>query len=130
MKCDLVKEHLMVVMVNCIILKYSMIEKRFIVFKREEFGWVFRSMMKQIGYINDIDLKLSSLDEYKLIGLWPQIMERIHIIDVNIEDFLMQEPIQTHLDAYLFNQTKFSSPEPLESGVKVAEKPLGIDWFK
>jgi hypothetical protein len=101
-----------------------------IVFKREEFGWVFRSMMKQIGYINDIDLKLSSLDEYKLIGLWPQIMERIHIIDVNIEDFLMQEPIQTHLDAYLFNQTKFSSPEPLESGVKVAEKPLGIDWFK
>jgi hypothetical protein len=101
-----------------------------IVFKREEFEWAFRSMMKQIGYINDIDLKLSSLDEYKLIGLWPQIMERIHIIDVNIGDFLIREPVQTHLDAFVFNQTKSKSSELLKSGVKVAEKPLGIDWFK
>jgi hypothetical protein len=101
-----------------------------IVFNREEFGWAFRSMMKQIGYINDIHLKLSSLDGYKLIGLWPQIMERIHIIDVNVEDFLMQEPVQTHLDAFLYNQTKSSTPELLKSEVKVTEKPLGINWYK
>jgi hypothetical protein len=101
-----------------------------IVFNREEFGWAFRSMMKQIEYINDINLKLNSADEYKLMGLWPKIMERIHIIDVNIEDFLMQEPVQTHLDAFLYNQTKSKSSELLKSGVKVAEKSLGIDWFK
>ncbi len=101
-----------------------------IVFNREEFGWAFKSMMTQIGYINDIHLKLNSADEYKLMGLWPKIMERIHIINVNMEDFLMQEPVQTHLDAFLYNQTKSKSSELLKPGVKVAEKPLGIDWFK
>ncbi len=101
-----------------------------IVFKREEFKWAFKSMMAQIGYINDINLKLSSRDEYKLLGLWPKIMERIHIIDVNMEDFLMQEPVQSYLDAFVFNQTKSSTPELLKSNIKVVEKPLGIDWFK
>jgi hypothetical protein len=57
-------------------------------------------------------------------------MSRVHIIDVNIDDFIVQDPLQGQLDAYLFNQTKSSSPELLKSGVKVAEKPLGVDWYK
>jgi hypothetical protein len=98
-----------------------------IVFKREEFGSAFRSMIDQI---EDIDLKFNRQDDYKLLGLWPQIMSRVHIIDVNIDDFFVQDPIQGQLDAYLFNQTKSSSPELLKSGVKVAGKPLGVDWYK
>ena len=57
-------------------------------------------------------------------------MERIHIIDVNNEDFLMQEPVQTHLDAFLYYQTKSTTLELLKSEVKIPEKPLGIDLFK
>ena len=31
-------------------------------------------MMKQIEFINDIDLTFNRQDDYKLLGLWPQIM--------------------------------------------------------
>jgi hypothetical protein len=40
-----------------------------IVFKREEFSSSFKSMMKQIEFINDIDLKFNRQDDYKLLGL-------------------------------------------------------------
>ena len=45
-----------------------------IVFKREEFASAFKSMMNQIEFINDIDLKFNRKDDYKLLGLWPQII--------------------------------------------------------
>jgi hypothetical protein len=101
-----------------------------IVFKREEFASAFKSMMNSIEYINDIDLKFNRQDDYKLLGLWPQIMSRVHIIDVNIDDFLVQDPLQSQLDAYLYPGTESLSPGLIESGIKLPEKPLGIDWFK
>ena len=73
-----------------------------IVFKREEFASAFKSMMDQIEFIEDINLKFNQKDDYKLLGLWPQIMGRVHIIDVNIDDFLIQKPIQSRLDAFLY----------------------------
>jgi hypothetical protein len=100
-----------------------------IVFKREEFASAFKSMMNSIDYIKDIDLKFNRQDDYKLLGLWPRIMSRIHIIDLSIDDFIFQEPIQSSLDAFLFNRTE-SSSGLIESGIKLPEKPLGIDWFK
>jgi len=101
-----------------------------IVFKREEFASAFRSMMDSMGYIDDIDLKFERQDDYKLLGLWPKIMSLVHIIDVNIDDFLLQEHIQSHLDAYLYYKTESVEDELIKSCVKVAEKPLGIDWYK
>ena len=71
-----------------------------IVFKREEFGSAFRSMIDQI---EDIDLKFNRQDEYKLPGLWPQIMGRVHII--NVDDFIVQDPLQGHyMLIYLIKQ--------------------------
>lgn len=101
-----------------------------IVFNREEFGSAVKSIMNQIDYITDIYLKLGIQDEYKLMGLWPKIMERVHIIDLNMEDFLIQDPVQSYLDAHLFNTSESISTELLESGNKVAEKLLEVDWFK
>ncbi len=86
--------------------------------------------MSSIDYINDIDLKFDRQDDYKLLGLWPQIMYRVHIIDVNIDDFLVLDSLQGSLDAYLFNKTESLSTEPTESGIKLEEKPLGVYWFK
>jgi len=78
-----------------------------IVFKRDEFASAFRSMMKQIEFIKDIDLKFNRQDDYKLLGLWPQIMGRVHIIDVNIESILTKEPLlQSYLDASIYNTVK------------------------
>jgi hypothetical protein len=101
-----------------------------IVFKREEFASAFKSMMNSIEFIEDINLKFNKQNDYKLLGLWPQIMGRVHIIDVNIDDFIVQDPLQGQLDAYLFNKTESVSTGLTESGIKLAEKPLGVDWFK
>ena len=101
-----------------------------IVFKREEFVSAFKSMMNQIDFINDIDLKFNRQDDYKLLGLWPKIMGRVHIIDVNIDDFLMRESSQGLLDAFLYPAPESLSTGLIESGIKLPEKPLGIDWYK
>jgi hypothetical protein len=101
-----------------------------IVFKREELASAFKSMMNSIEFIEDINLKFNRQDDYKLLGLWPQIMGRVHIIDVNIDDFIVQDPLQGQLDAYLFNKTESLSTGLIESGLKLPEKPLGIDWYK
>jgi hypothetical protein len=101
-----------------------------IVFKREEFASAFKSMMNQIEFIEDINLKFNRKDDYKLLGLWPQIMSRVHIIDVNIDDFLMHESSQGRLDAFLYNSAESSTPKLVESCIKLPEKPLGVDWFK
>ena len=77
-----------------------------IVFKREDFASAFKSMMNSIDFINDIDLKFDRQDDYKLLGLWPQIMYRVHIIDVNIDDFIIQDSLQSQLDVYLYNSSE------------------------
>ncbi len=101
-----------------------------IVFKREEFASAFKSMMNQIEFIEDINLKFNQKEDYKLLGLWPQIMGRVHIIDVNIDDFLMQESSQGRLNAFLYNTSESKSTELIKSGTKLPEKPLGVDWYK
>jgi len=101
-----------------------------IVFKRGEFASAFKSMMNSIEFINDIGLKFNRQDDYKLLGLWPQIMGRVHIIDVNIDDLLMHESSQGRLDAFLYPATESLSTGPIESGIKLPEKPLGVDWYK
>ena len=101
-----------------------------IVFKREEFASAFRSMMEQIEFIEDINLKFNRQDDYKLLGLWPQIMCRVHIIDVNIDDFIMKKSSQGLLDAFLYPAPESLSTGLIESGIKLPEKPLGVDWYK
>jgi hypothetical protein len=101
-----------------------------IVFKREDFASSFRSMMDQFEFIDDIDLKFNRKDDYKLLGLWPQILGRVNIIDVNIDDFLMRESSQGLLDAFLYPTNESLSADLIESGIKLPEKTLGVDWFK
>lgn len=101
-----------------------------IVFKREEFASAVRSVMDSIGFIEDINLKFNRQDDYKLLGLWPKIMSRIHIIDVNIDDFLVQDATQGLLDAFLYPAPESLSTGLSESGIKLPEKPLGVDWYK
>jgi hypothetical protein len=101
-----------------------------IVFKREEFTSSFRSMMDQIEFIEDINLKFEQKKDYELMGLWPQIMGRVHIIDVSIDGFFIRKPIQSRLDAFLYPVKESVSTELIESSIKLPEKPLGVDWYK
>jgi len=63
-------------------------------------------MLELIDYINNIDLFFDRSEDWKLIGYWPKIMEKIYLLDVNMETILKKEPIQCYLDASLYNTQK------------------------
>ena len=89
-----------------------------IIFTREEFSWVYRSLLNQVNYVNDIALKLDPNDTWKLMGYWPKIMERVHIIDKNMDMLLTERPQQTYLDAFLYD-----TPTPVKTKpVTIKEK--------
>lgn len=48
---------------------------------------------------------------------------------MNIDDFQIHEPTN-QLDAFLYPAIEPLPSELIEPRVKIAEKPLGIDWFK
>ena len=67
----------------------------------------YNNMQQQIDYVNNIDLFFDRSEDWKLLGYWPKIMEKIHILDVNIESILTKEPsIQSYLDASIYNTIK------------------------
>ncbi len=88
-----------------------------IVFTREEFSRTYRSIREQIDYIVKIDLHLDRSEEWKLIGYWPKIMQNVHRIDMNMDLIFKKEPIQSYLDAYLYDNIQIS-----QNKVPVAEK--------
>ena len=65
-------------------------------------------MQDQIDHINGIDLFLDRHDEWKLIGYWPKILERVHILEMNMDSLLKKEPLQCYLDASLYNTIRSS----------------------
>lgn len=72
-----------------------------IVYTRDEFNRFYTSMQEQINYISRIYLEPS--EEWKLIGYWPKIMERVHILDRNMDLLFEKDQKQSYLDAYLYN---------------------------
>jgi hypothetical protein len=77
-----------------------------IVFTRDEFNRTYTSMRDQIDYINKTDLHINRSEEWKLLGYWPKILGKIHIIDMNITSILKKEPVQCYLDACLFDSVQ------------------------
>jgi len=88
-----------------------------IVFTKEEFNRTYISIRKQIDYINKIGLHLDRSEEWKLIGYWPKIMQNVHRIDMNMDLIFKKEPIQSYLDAYLYDNIQSS-----QNKVSVSEK--------
>jgi len=74
-----------------------------IIFTRDDINRTYNSIMAQIDDINKIDLHLDREEEWKLIGYWPKIMHKVHHIDLNMDLMLKKEPLQSYLDAYLYN---------------------------
>ena len=77
-----------------------------IVFTRDDVNRRYTSIMEQIDDINKIDSHLDRSEEWKLIGYWPQIMQRVHRIDMNMDLIFKKEPLQSYLDAYLYHNIK------------------------
>ena len=92
-----------------------------IVFTRAEFNRFYTSMQRQIDYINKIDLYFDRNEEWKLIGYWPKILEKIHILDVNIDSLLKEEPFQCYLDASIYNTIKSTN-----KNVEVSKRKVSV----
>ncbi|UTB32698.1 MAG: hypothetical protein NKF70_14670 [Methanobacterium sp. ERen5] len=90
-----------------------------IVFTREEFSWVYRSLMNQINYVNDLALKMDPSETWKLMGYWPKIMEGVHIIDKNMGMLLTEKPQQAYLDAFLYDAPTVAKSKPVRIKEKV-----------
>jgi hypothetical protein len=92
-----------------------------IVFTRDEFSRFYNSMQQQIDYVNDIDLFLDRNEEWKLLGYWPKVMERLHIVDINIDTILKQDPLQqSYLDAALYGAVSKPNKPTVASKKKVS----------
>jgi hypothetical protein len=79
-------------------------------------------MQDQIDYVNNIDLFLDRSEEWKLIGYWPKIMEKVNILDINMDSILRKEPsLQSYLDASIYNTIKSS-----HKNVAVVKKKVSV----
>jgi len=73
-----------------------------IIFPREEFRIIYDSIREWIDDICKSDGYLKTGKDFLLLGYWPDIMESIKLIEININLILDEEPLQTYLDAYLY----------------------------
>ena len=90
-----------------------------IVFAREEFNRTYSSIREQIDYINKVDMHLDRVEEWKLLDYWTKILERINILDINMNLMFKKEPVQCYLDSYLYNTIKSSKNKVAASPRKV-----------
>lgn len=88
-----------------------------IVFTREDFYRTYTSMREQIDYINKKGIIIEIGGDWKLLGCWPNIMKKIHLLDLHMNLIFEKEPLQSYLDAYLFNTIQ--NPQKNDSEKKV-----------
>ena len=91
-----------------------------IVFAREEFNRTYSSIREQIDYINKVDMHLDRVEEWKLLDYWTKILERINILDINMNLMFKEEPVQCYLDAYLYDTIRSSEKKVALSGNSVS----------
>lgn len=72
-----------------------------IVFTRDDINRTYHSIMEQIDQINKISFQVD--EEWKLIGYWPKIMERVNLIDIEMDLIFEKESLQSYLDAYIYS---------------------------
>lgn len=73
-----------------------------VIFTREEFNRTYESIMEHMNFINLRDIGLDRTEDWKLLGYWPEIMEHIHIIGLNVNTIFDEKPVQSYLDTYLY----------------------------
>lgn len=79
-----------------------------IIFTRDDLNRRIYSIIAEIDNINKINMNFDRSEEWKLIGIWPKIMQSVQHIDLNMDLILKKEPIQAYLDTYLYNDIQSS----------------------
>jgi len=86
-----------------------------IVFARRDFERMYTSLYGQIDYINKTYLHLDREKDWMLMGYWPEILERIYILDLNMDLIFKNESLQCYLDTYLFDIIRNANKEVVRS---------------
>ncbi|MEN6553649.1 MAG: hypothetical protein ABFC34_12275 [Methanobacterium sp.] len=100
-----------------------------IIYTRDEFRRTFSSMQDQIDFITRWDMILKLNGEHHLLGAWPVIMDRVHILGTGLNLFYCDEPSQAYLDTYLYEEVKAKDEGVVKSVVKEAEGPWEVNWL-
>ena len=87
-----------------------------IIYERDEFRRTFNNIRDSV---QEIIIKNQQQEQQqnsrRLMGEWMWIMERIHLINNNLEDFFTETPCQGYLDTYIHNSGESEEGELLES---------------
>lgn len=101
-----------------------------VIFTREEFRRMYQSMDMQIDHITRLDMSLDRSEEWKVIGVWPKIMERIRLLDLNLESIFSNKALQTYLDTYIHDTADLPEMVVKSSRDMVTAESLGFTWLK
>ncbi|EKQ50662.1 MAG: hypothetical protein B655_2398 [Methanobacterium sp. Maddingley MBC34] len=101
-----------------------------VIFTREEFRRMYQSMNTQIDHITCLDMSLDRSEEWKVVGVWPKIMERIRLLDLNLESIFSNKPLQTYLDTYIYDTADLPEMVVESSSEMVTAESLGFTWSK
>lgn len=100
-----------------------------IIYTRDEFRRTFTLMREQIDNIFHWGMGLEPDEGWKLMGHWPHIMERVHILGLGLESFYGESPSQTYLDSYMYDEVDVSDRILAGSVIGVSDEPGGVDWL-
>jgi hypothetical protein len=100
-----------------------------IIYTREEFKRNYLAMKEFIDYSMKLYYHFDQDTDSQLLGYWLQIMERIHMIQLNMDSFFENKPAQSYLDRYIENQIVESEDILIDTASKVAAESLGVNWL-
>lgn len=101
-----------------------------IIFTREEFRRIYESMVQQIEHITLLDMSLDRSETWKMLGVWPRIMERVHLLNLNLETIFSNKPLQAYLDTYVYDNTELPEIATESLNGMVTVESLGTTWLK
>jgi len=100
-----------------------------IIYSRDEFRRTFSSMQDQIDFITKWDMILKMNGDHHLLGAWPVIMDRVHILGTGLNLFYSDKPSQTYLDAYLQDEVRAKDDGIVRSVVNEVEEFGEVNWL-
>lgn len=109
-----------------------------VIYTREDFKRTCNLMQEQIDFIIKADMRLrrggrrermGKVKEYRLMGVWPRVMERVNILGLEMDSFFSDKPIQAYLDSYIYSEVKTTDDHATASMGKVSAESFGVSWL-
>lgn len=100
-----------------------------IIYTREEFKRNYLSMKESSDYSMKLYYHYDRDKDSQMLGYWLEIMERIHMIQLNMDSFFENKPAQSYLDTYIENQIDSSEDILTDTASKLPAESLGVNWL-